>query len=696
MHRLASSLMTVKPILIVAGAMLLGFPPRLSAETSFCQNWSFYQGDSGAAVDAGDWETVSLPHTWNVTDASDGGGKDNQSRDGYYRGPGWYSKSFKADESMRGKRLFIRFEGASSVADVYFNGQPMGGHKGAFGAFCLELTKQLKTGAANELRVRVDNSWRSDLPPLSGDFPVFGGIYRPVSLLEKSQACISPLILGSSGVRIRQQDVSRESASFEVSTSIDNAGDAADFEVECCVKDAEDSVVVRESSSTRVQGTATVSHHLTLKNPRLWNGLKDPYLYRVEVSLKQGGQVIDSRIEPLGLRFFKLDPKKGFSLNGQPYPIYGVNRHQDRAGKGWAVSSEDHAEDVRLIQEIGARGVRLAHYPHAAEFYSLCDKAGLLVWAEVPNVDCASHDPDFAENAKNQLREMIWQHGNHPSIFCWSLFNEMYHRPSADFGVLLNELDALSKLEDPTRFTAGAINKAGRMKLANTTDLIAFNAYPGWYEGNPDGMTKVLDEYNRLGLNRGIGVSEYGAGGSIRHHKQNPPKSVPTSRWHPEEWQAIVHEGNYRSIRDYAPCWGSFVWNMFDFASDWRDEGDAPGINDKGLVTYDRKTRKDSFFFYKANWSEEPVLYITSRRHVEREDAVTPVKIYSNAPEVTLLVNGAKIGTKDVDDLKIVCWDGVRLQPGRNTIEAQAIYNGRKLTESCVWELKGTAPGGSR
>lgn len=688
--------MTLKPILIVAGTMLLGCPLRLSAETSFCKAWSFFKGDAGNTADASDWEKVNLPHTWNVSDAADGGGKDPQSRDGYHRGPGWYRKMIKADDSLRGKRLFIRFEGASSVADIYLNGQPMGTHKGAFGAFCIELTKQLKIGADNELRVRVDNTWRPDLPPLSGDFPVFGGIYRPVTLLTKGQACISPLVLGSNGVRIRQQDVSRESAAIEVRTTIDNAGDAADFEVECSLKDAEGAVVARESSSVRAQGTADVTQRMTLKNPRLWHGIKDPYLYSVEISLKQGGQVIDSQVEPLGLRFFKVDPAKGFFLNGEPYMIHGVNRHQDRAAKGWAVSSEDHAEDVRLIQEIGARGVRLAHYPHASEFYSLCDKAGLLVWAEVPNVDCISHDPAFTENAKAQLREMILQHGNHPSIFCWSLFNEMYHRPSADFDPLLKELNAIAKEEDPTRFTAGATNKTDRIGLANITDLLAFNAYPGWYEGNPDGMTKVLEKYNKLGQDRGIGVSEYGAGGSIRQHKQNPPKSVPTSRWHPEEWQAVVHEGNYRSIRDYAPCWGSFVWNMFDFASDWRDEGDAPGINDKGLVSYDRMTRKDAFFFYKANWSGEPVLYITSRRHVDREDAVTPVKIYSNAPEVTLLVNGAKIGTKAVDDLKIVRWDEVRLKPGSNTIEVEAAVNGRKLTDSCVWELKNHAPGGSR
>jgi beta-galactosidase len=329
----------------------------------------------------------------------------------------------------------------------------------------------------------------------------------------------------------------------------------------------------------------------------------------------------------------------------------------------------------------------LAHYPQAAHFYELCDQAGLLVWAELPLVDCITGGPEFAANAKEQLIELVRQHYNHPSIFCWGLFNEMYHRKSAEFTPLLKELQTTCKQEDPARPTTGATNSR-REDLCNVTDLLAFNAYPGWYAGGPDGMAKFMDTYNTVGKRRGIAVSEYGAGASIRQHQQNPPKPVPVSHWHPEEWQTLVHEANYANIRDCQYCWGSFLWNMFDFASAWRDEGDAPGMNDKGLVTYDRKVRKDVFYFYKANWSEEPVLYITSRRHVEREEAVTPVKVYANAQEVTLSVNGEKVGSKRVDDLKIARWDEVRLRPGENTIRVEALVNGKNVTDSCVWSLK--------
>ena len=667
---------------------LMGCAAFPAAEsTPFVAGWSFVKGDVSLADTNAAWEPVTLPHTWNAADALDGGGTDTQSRDGYYRGPGWYRKSLFVERSRKGQRLFLRFEAAGSVADLYVNGVHVGQHRGAFGSFCFELTGQLKYGATNQIALRADNSWRSDVPPLSGDFPVFGGIYRPVSLLVKAAACITPLDYASSGVYIAQKAVSKEQATVAVRTKIDNAGTNAPLEVQCVIKDAAGTVLASDTKAVTVVTTGAVTQELTLADPHLWNGRKDPYLHTVEVSLKQNGTVIDSSTQPLGLRFFRVDPEKGFLLNGESYPLYGVNRHQDRVGKGWAVSAADHEEDVRLILEMGARTVRLAHYPHAAHFYELCDQAGLLVWAEVPNVDCVSAGPEYAANAREQLIELVRQQYNHPAIFCWSLFNEIFHRDSADAIPLLKELHTLAKQEDPGRFTAGASNKR-REDLCNITDLLAFNAYPGWYNGGPDGMEPVLKTYNALGRRRGIAVSEYGAGASIIQHEQNPPKPVPVSRWHPEEWQAIVHEENYATIKNTPYCWGSFAWNMFDFASPWRNEGDAPGINDKGLVTYDRKTRKDSFYLYKANWSGEPVLYLTSRRHTDRDEAVTPIKVYSNAAEVTLRVNGMKIGTKAVNDLKIALWDEVQLRPGENRIEAAAVFDGRNVTDSCVWKLR--------
>ena len=658
----------------------------MADELPFVAGWSFVKGDITAADNSINWEPVTIPHTWNAADALDGGGTDVQSRDGYYRGPGWYRKVFTADPTFSGKRIFLRFEGVGSVADVYLNGQHLGQHRGAFGAFCFELTGGLKPGATNELRVRADNSWRADLPPLSGDFPMFGGIYRPVSLLVKATACITPLDYASPGVYITQK-TTQEEAAVAVLTKIDNAGPTADFQVQCDIKDASGAILASEIRTVRIAGKADVTQEFKLSKPHLWNGRKDPYLHTAEVTLKKNGVPMDLTVQPMGLRFFHVDPEKGFFLNGEPYTLYGVCSHQDRPIKGWAVSETDHEEDIRLIQEIGARAVRLAHYQHADHVYELCDKAGLMVWAELPLVDCISAGPEFAENAKTQLLELVRQQYNHPSIFCWSLFNEMFHRDSADAIPLLKQLNALCKQEDAGRYTTCASNKR-RPDLCTITDLLAFNAYPGWYNTGPDAMGQPLTAFNVLGNRRGVAVSEYGAGASIKQHQQNPTKPVPTSKWHPEEWQSIVHERNYATMKDAGYCWGSFLWNMFDFASSWRDEGDAPGINDKGIVTYDRKTRKDAFYFYKANWSEEPVLYLTSRRHTERDTALTPIKVYCNGSEITLRVNGEKIGTQRTDDLRIATWDDVRLKSGDNLIQVEATIRGQVLTDTCTWKLR--------
>ncbi len=653
---------------------------------AFTQDWRFAKVVERPTTDSDKWESINLPHTWNAIDASNGGGTDMQSRDGYYRGPGWYSKTFHVDKSSQGKRLFLRFEGVSSVADVYLNGKHLGQHRGAFGAFCFEITGLCKQDSENLLLVRADNTWRKEVAPLSGDFAMYGGIYRPVSLITKETTCIDPLDYASSGIYISQKNVSKDSAEVTVLSKLDSALPQKSVKVDCRILDHTGEVYAEQSATTTITNKGEVAHEFSLENPHLWNGRSDPYLYTVEITLWHDGKILDTCQQSLGLRSYHIDPEKGFFLNGKPYKLYGVNRHQDRAGKGWAVSSSDHAEDIQLIEEIGARGLRLAHYPQASEAYQLCDEAGILVWAELPLVDCITEGPAFAENAKQQLRELIRQHYNHPSIFCWSLFNEMYHRESADFTSLLEELNSLSKAEDPYRLTIGATNKL-REKLCNVTDALAFNKYPGWYGGGPEEMHKWLAKYNELGNHRGICVSEYGAGASIKHHEQNPRKAVPKSRWHPEEWQAVVHEGNYQSIKNAEYCWGSFVWNMFDFASVWRTEGDADGINDKGLVSYDRKVKKDAFYFYKTNWSDSTVLHITSKRHTNRKNAKTPIKIYANSESVDLFVNDEFIGTREPNDICIAKWDSVELQKGENSIRVEASVSGNIITDTCTWNV---------
>ena len=661
-------------------------PLRHSKTTTLTENWEFLLGDWTPGSEGGNWQPVNVPHTWNAVDALNGGGKDNQSRDGYYRGPGWYRTEVSLPEGIEGQRLFLRFEGVGSVADCHFNGIFLGQHRGAFGAFCFEITDHVNHGGANVLLVRADNTWREDVLPLSGDFPAFGGIYRPVQLIVKDRLCISPLNHASPGVFVTQRDVSRESATVGVRVELDNRGAETSAQVCIAIKNPEGVVLANSSTELQVETQAEVSQFFQLRDPHLWHGRLDPYLHTVEVSVLRDGVVVDSSVQPLGLRFIRIDPEKGFFLNGEPYRLYGVSRHQDKAGKGWALSEQDHAEDLAIVAEIGARGLRTGHYPSAASVYDLCDRLGLLVWIEIPLVDRISSDPNLPANASEQLTEMIRQHFNHPSIFCWGIFNEMYHRESPDAQELIGNLVDLAHSEDPARPTVCAVNKR-REDLCRSTDLLALNTYPGWYDGEFGDIVDLVREFNGLGGNRGIAVSEYGAGASIHHHENPPSKPDPNGHWHPEEWQSLFHEATYRMLSETPSCWGSFVWNLFDFASTWREEGGAPGINDKGLVTFDRKTRKDAFYFYKANWSDDPVLYITSRRHTQRSTAVVPLKIYSNADSVTLTINGERIGDQPVGDNRIVVWNRIELRPGENHILVEATRAGQSLTDSCVWNF---------
>ena len=373
--------------------------------------------------------------------------------------------------------------------------------------------------------------------------------------------------------------------------------------------------------------------------------------------------------------------------------IKGVSRHQDMKGKGWALSPEDEARDIRLIADMGADGVRTGHYPASTNIYDLCDKAGLIVWSEVPNVNLVWDTPEFRENNRLQAREMIFQHWNHPSICMWGIFNEIGHQPEAatrgvDMEAELTELNKFVKETDPSRMTVGASNQAGRRKLNNIPDHIAFNTYPGWYGGGPETMKGNLNGYIRdYGGKMGIAVSEYGHGASAGMHENPAKRPSPTGFWHPEEWQSHAHEINYRCIRERPEVWGAFVWNMFDFGSSSRFEGESPGINDKGLVTYDRKTPKDAYFFYRANWSPRPTVYITSRRFAERTEKTVPVKVYSNGSVVKLSVNGKPVGSVKPDDLKRAVWPEVTLKPGLNTITATASIGGKTYTDSCKWTL---------
>jgi beta-galactosidase len=673
-------------------------------DRTLTDGWRFFKGEARGAAHAGfsdrEWPKISLPHCWGWDEAQ-------VSKD-YYRGPGWYRRGLDLQREQ-GKRYFLRFEAAGSVADVYFNGNKLGQHRGAFSAFCYEITDTLGPDGKNVLAVRVSNAPEPDIAPLAGDFCMFGGLYRPVHLLVTDEVCFTPVDHASPGVTWLQSAVSDKEAVIDVTAHVSNGGKAPaqrTLTVKLC--DAEGRVVAREAREFHIEPGITPPYRLQLKvkKPRLWRGRDDPYLYQAVAELTHKNEVLDAVEQRLGLRSFHVDPDKGFFLNGKPYPIRGVCRHQDVWNKGWALTRADHERDLALILEMGANAVRCAHYQHSDEFYSLCDEAGVLVWAEIPLVLFVTPGPAFAETTRGQLIDLIRQNVNHSSIFVWGLFNELQPM-TADTHRLLQDLQIVAHGEDPTRPTIGAQDSnvwgggkvvprptdprlfLKRPELAKIPDLLGWNLYPGWYFGSPDDAGPMFDQVRHTSRRGGICISEYGAGANPLQHEENcrQPQDT-TGPWHPEEWQNVVHEKTLVAIQERPFVWGSFLWNMFDYVSAGRSEGGVMCRNDKGLVTHDRALKKDAFYYYKANWSDEPVLYITSRRFTERPGHATDVKVYSNAEQVDLAVNGKKLGKPASTSDRVFVWKDVPLSSGANRFIATARFAGGEFSDECVW----TAP----
>lgn len=649
-------------------------------------NWFFKLAEESGPrqpdFNAEDFQEVTLPHNW--------GWKEAQQGQKFYRGAGWYYRELSVSPQPH-RRYFLRFGAASTVAEVFLNGKLIGAHRGAFGAFAFEITKTLAPDGKNLLAVKVSNAPQPDIAPISGDFSVYGGLYRSVELVETEEQNFTPTDHGSPGVAWLQTSVSALQAVLDVTAQVSNgAKDKRSLSMVTKVLDASGREVVATSEPIVVAPEATAPYmaHLVLPSPHLWNGRKDPYLYRAVVELRSAQGVVDTVEQPLGLRFYRVDPEKGFYLNGQPYHLHGVNRHQDRFDKGWAISESDIDEDVALIREIGATVIRGAHYEHCDYFYSLCDRAGLLVWAEIPQVNEIHGTVEFENTSRNQLLDLIRQNLNHPSIFAWSLFNEIGSH-SEDPHRELQDLNNMAHGEDPTRPTIAAALPSKFSQMGKIPDLLGWNIYPGWYEswGRKEDYASVVARHRFSSRSGGLCLSEYGAGANINQHEDNPKQPNPNSQWHPEEWQAILHEAAWGQVKSLPYVWGTFVWNMFDFAVSSRHEGGVEGLNDKGLVTYDRKVRKDAFYFYKANWSAEPVLYINSRRFVQRTNAQTDVKVYSNAKEVELFLNGVSQGKSGASTNCVYLWKNIQLCNGANTIQAKAVREQTNLTDQCVWNL---------
>ncbi len=702
-------------ILMALALPLLAWPQR--EEIPLNQGWKFSLKPETEISATDGWESVDIPHTWNALDAQNNTeplpGREGKKKNTYHRGVGWYAKSFQAPAEWEGKRLFVRFEAASIVATVYLNGEILGDHKGAFTAFCFELTDYVKWGAENELRVEVDNRWRADVPPISGGFGLFGGLYRPAKLIVTDCLCITPLHYASSGVYVDVRELTAEKAEIDVRSilqygkysyaKLDPRAPETDAIVEAVVRNAEGEDVVSASQSVHLySGTDTPCKiPFVLNNPIRWNGRKNPYLYKVEVKVRENGNLVDSLSQSFGLRTVAITQQDGFELNGEPYQVYGVSRHQDMKDKGWALTEEDENSDMACILDMGATAVRMAHYPQSAHIHDVADREGLLVWDEVSLVNETRNTDGFNANTCRFMQEMVHQLYNHPSVAWWGIYNEIDHPETPYPHTLFHDIMDIARAEGGQRIITAASNK-GKRFYNQYPDALCFNNYPGWYwmqrwpaEENNTGLVDSFEQfltyrYEEFG-NRRIAMSEYGAGGNPEHHQEGvigeQLKETMGGAFHPEEWQAYVHEEDWRTLKENPKVWGSFIWAMYDFVVPGWSEGGMCNLNTKGLVTHDRKTKKDAYFLYKANWNPEPMVYIASRRLVERKQSVTDIRVYSNCPQTTLYVNGKKVGTMTPDKVQLCLFKEVSLQPGSNVIEVRGVSGKVKVKDKCEWIL---------
>lgn len=634
--------------------------------TSLDAGWRFHRGEveQGAAADLDDssWDQVTLPHSFNGADGDDGGG--------YYRGPGWYRRTLTLKRAPAG-RAYLQFDGAALITEVTVNGIRLGKHAGGHARFRFDATPALREGR-NLIAVRVDNTKVQDVPPLGGDFTLFGGLYRGVSLIETANQHIELMDYGSPGVRMVTRSLTSEAAELEAHVGLRNE-DTLQRQVRLAlvVRDAAGNRVASAERRVRLapRGADAAVIPLGIARPRRWNGRKDPYLYSVSAELRGlDGASLDTVSVPLGLRTARFDPERGFLLNDAPYPLHGVNLfHSGRPGRGLAVTDREIESDMQTLDELGVTAIRFVHFQHPQRAYEEADRRGILLWTEIGLNGVSDPGEAFAANASQQMRELIRQNYNHPSVVLWGLGNEVY-ATTPDVTRVLERLQTVVKQEDPSRPTVYAhCCQADDVEKARVSDVIAFNRYFGWYPEQKGTIGGWADSFHSRYPAKPFLVGEYGAGASIRNQQLPPPATVvPTSGWHPEQTQTAYHELNWPQLAARPYLGGSFVWVAFDLASDGRREGDRPGINDKGLVSYDRQIKKDAYFWYQANWSRVPMAHIIDRRLERRTDAVIEIKAYSNLAELELSLNGRTIGRAPVED-HIARWN-VTLATGRNRV----------------------------
>ncbi len=648
-------------------------------------NWKYLPEGADFAqrpkADDSKWQTINLPHTWNAKDPFD---DDETSR----RGISWYRKKLMLDNRLKDKKIYLNFEGASQVADVYVNGVFAGEHKGGYTGFTLDVTDLVKLGdqpVENLIAVQVSNAQNDFLPPLSIGYASYGGIYRDVWLIATDKLHFDLADNGSKGIYISTPSVSAEKAAVLIKTKVVNeATIVRKFELVASVYDLAQKEIATVHKTLSALPGANAAVELSLANiqkPRLWSP-DDPYLYHVKTKIIENGKVIEEISNPLGFRWFSFDPDRGFSLNGKKLVLRGTNRHQDFKDRGDALSDEDHYRDMKLIKDMGCNFLRLAHYPQAPEVLALADKMGLLIWEEIPLVNYMNPVPEFLDNAQNMIREMIRQNYNHPSVIVWGSMNEvlLWSEKAERIQAQANmpyvnkvktyalKLDSTVRSEDPYRTSTMAMHMSDdydKFKLSDIPGLASYNIYNGWYSGKAEEFKPVIDAKHLGNPKQVLFISEYGAESDNRVNSERPVRFDFTG-----QYQRIFHEAYLRQIRQMPYLAGTAIWNQFDFSQP-NVGGVSNNMNQKGMVTWDRRP-KDVYYLYKANWNPEPMVYIASRDWQTRagtRNALSTIEVYANAAEVTLTVNGKSYGAKKPDDLKKCVWT-VPLRDGENQVVA--------------------------
>ena len=616
------------------------------------QDWRFIQEDAGLPNTLpSDWQQIDLPHTWNAVDGHDGNGS-------YDRGRFWYAKSFrKPVQPLEGGRVYVDIPAAGQQAEVFVNGTSVIYHEGGYSTFRADITDLCREDEDNLLVIACSNENKSSVYPQSADFTFYGGLYRGVNLISVPKTHFELEYYGGPGIQITPKPCEDGGAVFEMESWI--AGGDENFTVMYSVLDARGKEVaagVRPADDTKLT--------LYVPEAHLWE-IDAPYLYTVTATLQRRNEAYDEVSARVGVRSFSCDPEKGFIINGKEIPLRGVSRHQDQLYKGNALTREDHYEDARLIKELGANTIRLAHYQHSQDFYDACDEMGFVVWAEIPFISVMNPDPDAHQNCISQMKELIIQNYNHPSICFWGISNEILIGGISDQLVENHkELNALCKELDPTRLTtiAHVTMTPVDSPVHYITDVESYNHYFGWYGGRMEDNGPWMDHFHEVHPEICLGLSEYGCEGIITYHGPNP-----ACKDYSEEYQALYHEHMAKMLDERPWIWSSHVWNMFDFGCAARDEGGVAGRNNKGLMTMDRKTKKDSYYIYQAYWSKEPVLHLCGRRYAQRAGGTTEIRVYSNHPRVALYLNGKLVEEKSADKVFVF---RAALEEGQNIVTA--------------------------